>query len=175
MRKVLRDNNQDDTVRPVWRLVVTLSAALIFVYAVVILASYQAQGKNPVAPVPGGRASALIAVQNTVVESADGQELDKPLYLSRRPVPRCADPPNNCAIPDSQISNNAVLTAVCYTLGAGMTNMDLRFLSTKNNPARVSSNTWYGVRAHNGELGYVSEVYLTPASRGGLGLGLCPS
>jgi len=156
------------------RLVVTSSAVLAMLLGLTVLAAYDAQGKDPVVARPGTRLSARIVVQNQVVVSSSGTQPDKtPVYLSSQRVPRCADQQPSCMIAGSKVVDGSVLTAECFAFGAGMTNMDLRVLAARRNPERVSSDLWYGVRAPDGSLGFVSEVYLTTASRGGLGLRQC--
>jgi hypothetical protein len=157
------------------RLVATLATTMLFSGALTTLAIYDAQGNDPLVPEPGDRAAATIVVQNKVVISAHGLVEDRtPVYLSTTPVKYCASAARHCKVPGTEVGTGATWTAVCFTFGDGMTNMNLRAVGARRNPERVSSDLWYGVRLPDGRLGYVSEVYLTPVSRNGLGLRHCP-
>jgi hypothetical protein len=151
--------------------VLRLALALIFLGAVTVIAAYSVQGKSPVIPQYGSRSSAVVTAQNRVVVGSTGTVEDTPLYISMLTVPRCAQ--HHCELPNSRIADGTRLVAICFVLGAGMTNMNLGVLSTRKNPARITSDIWYGIRTANGRFGYVSEVYLTPKSRGGLDLRKC--
>jgi hypothetical protein len=156
------------------RFVVTVTITMLFYSAFTVLGIYYSQGNDPRIPQPGTRASATIVVQNKVAIAAKGLSEDRTqVYLSTRPVDRCGR--RGCKIPGTEMDSGAILTAVCFTLGTGMTNMDLASASARRNPERVSSDLWYGVPLPDGALGLVSEVYLTEPSRNGLGLPRCES
>jgi hypothetical protein len=159
--------------RSVGTLVSTVALTMVFFGALTIVAIYYTQGNDPLMPEAGDRTSATIVVQNKVVTSAEGLREDRtPVYLSRRPAARCAE--RDCEIDGTTMGTGVRLVAVCFTLGEGMSNMNLASSQARRNPGRVSSDLWYGVRAGDRSLGFVSEVYLTPESRGGLGLRRCP-
>lgn len=140
-----------------------------------VFATYDASGRQPVVPAYGGNAHAQIVVDNRVVVDAVGLVPDVgPAYLSVRPVPRCVVQVPTCKITGSDFVDGQAVDAVCFVFGEGMTNMDFGSLTARLNPARVTSSLWYGVRDRQGRVGYISEVYLTPESRGGLGLARCP-
>ena len=44
---------------------------------------------------------------------------------------------------------------------------------SRDNPHRAHSTLWYRARFPDGRAGFLSEVYVDPASRGGLGLPDC--
>ena len=156
------------------RLLSTVMVTLLFLGALTLVAIYETQGNDPFRPVPGNRATAEVVTQNMVVSGNRLIEDRTPLYLSGKPISRCAAPRNHCQVPGTTMGSGVRLTAVCFTVGEGMTNMNLRSSSGRRNPERISSDLWYGTVAPGGALAYVSEVYLTRASRGGLGLRSCP-
>jgi hypothetical protein len=154
------------------RLLVSMNLTLVFFGALTVLAIYDAQGNDPVVPQPGTLASAVVIVQNTVVAGPAGMVPDDyPVYLSTRPTPRCAL--HDCEISGTQRDTGGQYLATCFVLGEGMTNMNVTARGANRNPARVSSDLWYGVPVHDRSLGYVSEAYLIAEHRGGLGLRRC--
>ncbi|MFB6393593.1 hypothetical protein [Polymorphospora lycopeni] len=54
-----------------------------------------------------------------------------------------------------------------------MTNSDLTSEGIDHNPAGVTSDLWYKVVLHDGRAGWLSEVYIAPEHRGGMGLPRC--
>ena len=66
-----------------------------------------------------------------------------------------------------------MFAAVCQLTGDAMTNADLTSTNIGQNPNVASSALWLGAPAPDGRVGYISEVYLAPAYRGGLGLPPC--
>ncbi|PVZ11824.1 hypothetical protein [Actinomycetospora cinnamomea] len=93
-------------------------------------------------------------------------------YLATRPVAYCASMPG-CKIPGTDVWSGATFTAVCWLTGEAMTNADLTSTNIGQNPNVASSALWLGARAPDGRIGYISEVYLAPSYRGGLGLPPC--
>jgi hypothetical protein len=63
--------------------------------------------------------------------------------------------------------------AVCQTSGERTTNGNDHDASDDANPERFESTRYYGVRLGDGTFGYVSEVWIRAADRGGLGLPGC--
>jgi hypothetical protein len=123
---------------------------------------------HPAAP-PG---STVIVVQNKVAIGPSSLTEDvTPSYLSATTEPACAE--NGCEVPGTRMWSGAVLYAICQQYGATMTNEDLASPGIRHNPGGVSSALWYRARTRAGRRGYISEVYLTPASRGGLHLPRC--
>ena len=112
-------------------------------------------------------------VQNKVA-IGEGQLVEDrtPSYLGERPVARCANLPD-CKIPGTDVGTGATFVAVCQLTGESITNADLTSTSIGQNPNAAVSELWLGARAPDGRVGYISEVYLAPAYRGGLGLPLC--
>lgn len=66
-----------------------------------------------------------------------------------------------------------MLVAVCYTYGTQMYNYNLDSSASQDNPHRASSRLWYKVVFPDQRPGYISEVYIVAADRGGLGLPRC--
>jgi hypothetical protein len=114
-----------------------------------------------------------VVVQNKVA-IGEGQLVEDrtPSYLGARPVARCANVPG-CKIPGTDVGTGATFVAVCQLTGESITNADLTSTSIGQNPNAAVSELWLGARAPDGRVGYISEVYLAPAYRGGLGLPLC--
>jgi hypothetical protein len=116
-----------------------------------------------------------VTVQNKVASGADGFYEDvTPEYLANAPVPRCAEK-SGCEIPNTDMGSEVVLEAICQEPGASITNEDTGSAGIAQNPNGVTSARWYRVVMPNGVQGLISEAYLTPASRGGLGLPRCSS
>jgi hypothetical protein len=119
-----------------------------------------------------------VAVRTVVVQNrvaiAEGMLVEDrtPSYLASRPIARCANIPG-CKIPGTDVWSGATFAAVCQLTGDAMTNADLASTNIGRNPNAASSALWLGARAPDGRVGYISEVYLAPAYRGGLGLPPC--
>ncbi|WP_435126317.1 hypothetical protein [Micromonospora tulbaghiae] len=125
-----------------------------------------AGGKPPVS-------SAAVTVHNKVAIGASGLAEDStPSYLSTRPVSRCAS--RGCKIAGTEVWTGAQLVARCWTRGDTLTNRDLTSENISQNPAGVSSDIWYEIVLHDGQSGYLSEVYIAPQHRGGMNLPECP-
>jgi hypothetical protein len=114
-----------------------------------------------------------VVVQNKVAIGEGRLVEDRtPSYLGERPVARCANVPG-CKIPGTDVGTGATFVAVCQLTGESITNADLTSTSIGQNPNAAVSELWLGARASDGRVGYISEVYLAPAYRGGLGLPPC--
>ncbi|MFC5947922.1 helix-turn-helix domain-containing protein [Pseudonocardia lutea] len=121
----------------------------------------------PLAPA----ATAVVTVQNKVALGAsDLVEDNTPSYLSARPVAFCAS--HGCKVTGSEITSGALLPAMCVAHGERMWNYNLDSPAA-GNPNRADSDLWYQVAWPDGRIGYLSEVYVAPGSRGGLGLPTC--
>jgi hypothetical protein len=116
--------------------------------------------------------AAVIMVQNKVALGAsqliDG---DTPAYLSTQPIPFCEN--KGCKIPGTELMSGALLVAVCHVDGIEMFNYNLDSSESKQNPNRADSKLWYRAVFPDGRSGYISEVYIAPADRGGKGLPQC--
>jgi hypothetical protein len=114
-----------------------------------------------------------VTVHNRVAIGASALVEDRtPAYLGTQAVARCAGRPG-CALPDTESFSGAVLRAVCQMTGDVITNADLGSPGIENNPYAYTSNRWYGIVWPDGRWGLISEAYLEPGDRGGLGLPLC--
>ncbi|GAA4784504.1 hypothetical protein GCM10023200_17690 [Actinomycetospora chlora] len=114
-----------------------------------------------------------VVVQNRVAIGPGGLVEDStPSYLGTRPVAYCARQPG-CKIPGTEVGSGATFVAVCQLSGDAITNADLTSTSIGQNPNAAVSALWLGARAPDGRIGYISEVYLAPPYRGGLGLPPC--
>jgi hypothetical protein len=115
---------------------------------------------------------AIIVVQNKVATGPSALTEDTtPVYLSTKPIPVCSQ--QGCEIPRTQMWSGAVLQALCTVHGAKMTNENLHSAGIARNKGGVISSLWYRAEMPNGTTGYISEVYIAPAYRGGLALPAC--
>jgi hypothetical protein len=114
----------------------------------------------------------IVVVQNmTAMGRARLVENPAPAYLSSRAVPSCSA--KGCEIPRSQVLNGTPLQVTCRVQGAKMTNEDLASRGIVRNEYGVTSSLWYRCVLPNGAAGYLPEVYVAPAYRGGQGLPAC--
>ncbi|MGW5558083.1 hypothetical protein ACWER9_12760 [Micromonospora sp. NPDC003944] len=121
------------------------------------------------AAVPSGP---VVIVQNMIAVGGDSLIEDPtPAYLSTRAEPRCRL--NGCMIPDTLLSSGVTVVATCHRTGTRVANYNLDSTEVQRNPHRVRSALWYRLVLADGRAGFIAEVYLTPASRGGLGLPVC--
>lgn len=117
-------------------------------------------------------ALAIVIVQNKVaIGSSKLLEDTTPAYLSRRPVPRCSI--EGCEIQGTDMYSGAVLPVSCWKRGAQMTNENTQSPGISRNPHGATSSRWYRGIWPNGKSGFLSEVYIEPKYRGGLGLPQC--
>lgn len=124
---------------------------------------------NSVGPVPKGP---VVIIQNMVAIGADSLLEDTtPAYLSTQPAPRCSR--NGCMLPNSILTTGTTVVAICNVTGAEIANYNLDSTEVQRNPHRVRSTLWYRLMLSDGRSGYLSEVYVAPATRGGLGLPTC--
>ena len=111
----------------------------------------------------------IVVVQNeTAIGRVRLADNPAPAYLSRRLVPSCSA--EDCEVPRTQVLSGTILRATCQTWGAQMTNEDLAVPGSSRNEYGVTSSRWYRCVLPNGAAGYLPEVYVAPAYRGGQGL-----
>lgn len=123
-------------------------------------------------PVAAGGGAVTVVVQNKVASGPNGfYEDTTPEYLSAKTEPMCSR--QGCELPDTKMWSGAVLRALCQTQGTVITNANTHSDGIASNPNAFSSTRWYKVEMPTGVTGYIAEAYLTPASRGGLGLPAC--
>jgi hypothetical protein len=113
-----------------------------------------------------------VVVQNKVALGASALLEDTtPAYLSSKPAPYCTR--NGCRIPGTELASGAVVVVNCHVVGAWMTNYNLDSSEVRPNPNKADSTLWYHVMLPSGVSGFLSEVYIEPRYRGGLGLPAC--
>jgi hypothetical protein len=124
------------------------------------------------APELRGQPHSTVVVQNMYATDSSGLYEDhSPSYLSSRPVARCAN--IGCKIAGTDMASGASITAVCHLQGQLLTNADTSSPGIKTNPNASASALWYEIIWPDERRGYISEVYLAPAYRGGLALPPC--
>ncbi|MFE7201865.1 hypothetical protein ACFU8R_16490 [Pseudonocardia alni] len=123
------------------------------------------------APAAASAGTAVVTVQNKVALGAEDLVEDSgPAYLSSRAIAFCGS--RGCKEVGTDVVSGAMLPATCTVVGERMWNHNLDSPAARN-PHRVESALWYRVTWPDGRSGYLSEVYLEPGSRGGLGLPAC--
>jgi Peptidase family M23 len=125
------------------------------------------------APGPGPAPTRrVITVDNRVTNGMGMREDPTPARLNTRPWVRCST--RGCAIGGTERGTGGTYdAAVCQTQGERTTNGHDGSTADDANPALFTSTRYYGVRLTNGTFGYVSEVWIRAADRGGLGLPAC--
>lgn len=129
---------------------------------------------------PAGAASSpsgirAIEVQNKIAIGTGDLIEDPagPAYLSTRPAPWCAR--DGCKVAGTDLGSGARLVVTCHVTGSLMTNYNMDSEPVQQNPNRVRSTLWYRAAFPDGRTGYLSEVYIAPQYRGGMGLPICPT
>jgi murein DD-endopeptidase MepM/ murein hydrolase activator NlpD len=126
----------------------------------------------PTTPTPVPPARRVITVDNRVTNGMGMREDPTPTRLSTQPWIRCST--RGCAIGGTERGTGGTYdAAVCQTSGERTTNGNDSSSADDANPERFESTRYYGVRLSNGTFGYVSEVWIRAADRGGLGLPAC--
>lgn len=120
-------------------------------------------------PAPARRA---ITVDNRVTNGMGMREDTTPVRLTTQPWVRCGS--RGCNINGTEAGSGHVYNAaVCQRTGERTTNGHDTSAADDANPLRFESTRYYGVRLTNGVFGYISEVWIRAADRGGLGLPGC--
>lgn len=128
---------------------------------------------SPAKPVtPSAPTRRVITVDNRVTNGMGMREDPTPVRLTTQPWIRCGS--RGCNIVGTERSSGGTFdAAVCQRTGERTTNGDDTSPADDANPLRFESTRYYGVRLANGTFGYVSEVWIRAADRGGLGLPSC--
>ncbi|HEY6886968.1 MAG TPA: NlpC/P60 family protein [Solirubrobacter sp.] len=127
---------------------------------------------NPTPSTPAPAPRKVITVDNRVTNGAGMREDSTPARLNTKPWIRCSS--RGCAIGGTERSSGGAYdAAVCQTSGERTTNGNDSSSADDANPERFESTRYYGVRLADGTFGYVSEVWIRAADRGGLGLPSC--
>ncbi|GGS54892.1 hypothetical protein GCM10010171_57550 [Actinokineospora fastidiosa] len=114
-----------------------------------------------------------IEIYNKVaLGSNDLREDTTRVYLSSRTVGSCSR--KACKIENTEMNSGVLVVATCRTLGDELVNFNLDAPGSASNPHSARSALWYRVVLPDGRSGFVSEVYVAPRDRGGLGLPDCP-
>lgn len=117
-------------------------------------------------------ASTVITVQNKVAMGRDRlMEDSTPAYLSAKAAPYCAR--DGCKVAGTEMASGAKVVAVCHAIGTEMFNYNLDSAESRSNPNGADSALWYRVVWPDGRAGYLAEVYVVPADRGGKSLKAC--
>lgn len=115
---------------------------------------------------------AVVLVQNKeAVGATNLVQRSTPLYLSARPFPYCSE--LGCEISGTHLNSGSMISVVCRTNGAAMTNEDLASKGISRNPAGIFSNVWYRAVLPKGKTGYIPVVFLKPRFRDYSGLPHC--
>jgi transcriptional regulator with XRE-family HTH domain len=153
------------------------AAVLLLVIGVLVglllAADDDARSAGPPPATTSAAAGEEVVVHNVVTDGATAMREDTRAYLSTRPEIYCKS--RGCAVeggPEYRTSDH--LTVSCQIAGDRTTNGDDSTTVDDANPGLYSSTLWYGVPLPDGGLGYLSEVWLAAAYRGGLGLPKCP-
>jgi hypothetical protein len=133
-------------------------------------------GPAPAAGAGGGGQSGplrrVLVVDNRVTNGMGMREDSTPARLTTKPWTFCTS--RGCNIYGTERSSGGTYdAAVCQTTGERTTNGNDHDPSDDANPERFESSRYYGVSLSNGVFGYVSEVWIRAADRGGLGLPPC--
>lgn len=112
-----------------------------------------------------------VVVYNKVTNGPTQMREDVPAYLST--VPRNYCKRDGCALPGTDMVTGHRIVAICQTTGARTTNGWDANPSDDSNPGLFESTRWYLMRWPDGRTGYLSEVWVAPEHRGGLGLRTC--
>jgi hypothetical protein len=114
----------------------------------------------------------VLTVYNRVTNGMAMREDSTPARLTSKPWVFCTS--RGCNIGGTERSTGQTYdAAVCQTSGERTTNGNDGSAVDDANPALFSSTRYYGVRLGNGTFGYISEVWIAPEHRGGLGLPNC--
>lgn len=138
----------------------------------------EAGALGPGASPPGGQGGTpgalrrVLVVDNRVTNGMGMREDSTPARLTTKPWTFCTS--RGCNIYGTERGSGGTYdAAICQTTGERTTNGNDHDASDDANPERFESTRYYGVSLANGTFGYVSEVWIRAADRGGLGLPAC--
>lgn len=120
---------------------------------------------------PPTPAQATLVVDNRVTNGGAAMREDTPAYLST--VTRNFCKRDGCALVGTDMGSGASVVAECSTFGDRTTNGQDNSTIDDANSGLYSSTRWYGIRWGDGRFGYLSEVWIRAADRGGKGLRAC--
>ena len=120
----------------------------------------------------GGNSEPVVSVYNQVTNGATQMREDStPAYLSSAAQKYCKS--RGCMLAGTEMSTGHPLTVYCQITGEQTTNGNNNDSTDADNPGRYTSTRYYGARWSDGRTGYISEVWINPSQRGGLGLPGC--
>jgi hypothetical protein len=125
----------------------------------------------PVPSTPESPSTRQLTVFDKVTNGPTQVREDTPAYLSTVTQNKCRQ--NGCMLPGTEVTSGATVTAECQTQGARTTNGEDKSGIDDANPQLTQSTLWYGARWPDGRFGYISEIWISAAERGGLGLRNC--
>lgn len=120
---------------------------------------------------PGSGGGRTVIVSNQVTNGATRMREDTPSYLSTLTRSGCRKA--GCMLSGTELGTGDQITATCQIRGNRVTNGEDDSVVDDNNPGLYTSTLWYGIRWPDGRFGYIAEVWLRAADRGGLGLQTC--
>ncbi|MEV6237807.1 helix-turn-helix transcriptional regulator [Lentzea sp. NPDC051838] len=151
---------------------IALTAAALATLGTLVITQNRSTANPPSSTTPQADRPMVLEVQNKVALGAsDLREDTTPVYLSTRTIGSCSR--HGCKLEDTEVTSGALLVAVCHTVGAELVNYNLDAPESKTNPNAARSTLWYRIQMPGGSSGYLSEVYVKPRDRGGLGLPNC--
>jgi hypothetical protein len=115
-----------------------------------------------------------VVISNLVTSGLNLREDSLPVTLTSEPVVFCRSRPGCRELQGTSRRTNGVYRSpICQTEGDLATNGNSAASDDDRNPQLAASRRYYRIRLPDGRTGYVSEVWLRPADRGGLGLPRC--
>lgn len=147
-------------------------AVLLLSVAVLLVNAFSDEDKRS-APDPENEGSGkILRVYNKVTSGPERMREDiEPVTLSTKPVAFCGGR-DVCIEETERETGGTYDAAVCQREGEAITNGQDTGGSDDDNPGLFTSKLYYGVRLDD-TFGYVSEVWIDPEDRGGLGLPPC--
>lgn len=138
----------------------------------VILRPWESTPPNAVRVAAESSVRRALVVDNRVTDRDLMRQDRTPASLYSRPDIYCGT--HKCSIAGTNRESGQIYdAAICQTVGVRTTNGDDGDPADDANPRLFSSKRYYGVRLRNGTFGYLSEVWVRAADRGGLGLPSC--
>jgi hypothetical protein len=165
--------------RRAWKLIFTVKVVKLKRKTPIVVQVEQGGGGNAFRPGSGGNPnppppppSRVLTVYNRVTNGMSMREDTTPARLTSKPWVFCTS--RGCNIGGTERSTGGTYeSAICQTSGERTTNGNDGSAVDDGNPSLFSSTRYYGVRLSNGTFGYISEVWIDPGDRGGLGLPGC--
>lgn len=114
----------------------------------------------------------VLTVDNRATNGMEMTQDDVPLRLTTEKRTFCTT--NRCNIDGTERTTGQTYdAAVCQSTGERFTNGNDASPADDGNPERFESTRYYGVKLEDGTFGWVNEVWVRAADRGGLDLPTC--